>query len=139
MRAWKGLPLAIFNLLIVQTSYTWIKDTSAPTAILTGAPTGTNNTTSLNVVVSGTDVVYYQFKIGETSSTVCSNATGYSSDIAVAQSIQSNISALANGGVTLCVIGKDSGGNYQSMASSNYCRLDKRHRIANYFFGPVRL
>jgi formylglycine-generating enzyme required for sulfatase activity len=100
------------------TSYTWIKDTSAPTAILTGAPTGTNNTTSLNVVVSGTDVVYYQFKIGETSSTVCSNATGYSSDIAVAQSIQSNISALANGGVTLCVIGKDSGGNYQSMASS---------------------
>lgn len=100
------------------TSYTWIKDTSAPTVIFTGAPTGTNNTTSLNVTVSGTDVVYYQFKVGETTLTTCSDNSGYSSDTAIAQNIQNNISGLSNGSITLCVIGKDSAGNYQPVASS---------------------
>lgn len=100
------------------TSFTWMKDTSAPTAILTGAPAGTNNITSLNVSVSGTDVAYYQFKVGETSSTTCADNSGYSSDTAIAQNIQSNISGLSNGSITLCVIGKDSAGNYQAIASS---------------------
>lgn len=100
------------------TSYTWIKDTLPPTAILTGTPSGTNNTTSLNVFVSGADVTSYQFKVGETSTTTCSDGTGYSADVAVEQNIQSNISGLSNTSITLCVIGKDAAGNFQPFASS---------------------
>lgn len=90
----------------------------APTATLSNIPSNSSNVTALNITVGGTNVVFYQYKVGETSSTTCSDSSGYSSDTAVAQNIQSNISALANGSITLCVIGKDSAGNYQPIASS---------------------
>ena len=62
----------------------WTKDTAAPTATLTNAPTGTNSTVTLNVTVAGTDVTQYKYKVREGATTACSNSAGYSSVVAIA-------------------------------------------------------
>jgi hypothetical protein len=100
------------------TSTTWTKDTAAPTATLSGQPTGTSSTTTLNVTVGGTGVTSYKFKVGVSTSTDCANTTGYSGQTAVATKITSNISGLADGDVKLCVIGADDAGNWQTEASA---------------------
>ncbi|MEY4629947.1 MAG: hypothetical protein RIQ81_67, partial [Pseudomonadota bacterium] len=53
------------------TSVSWVKDTTPPTASLSGQPTGSSNTTLLNVTVGGTGVVSYKFKVGVSGSTDC--------------------------------------------------------------------
>lgn len=99
-------------------THTWTKDTAPPTAILTGAPTGTNNTQNLNVTVGGTGVVSYQYKVGVSGSTNCTLSTGYSSDVLINQNITTDITALSDGSITLCILGKDTAGNLQLAASS---------------------
>ena len=47
------------------TAVSWTKDTSAPTATISGEPTGTNSTAVLNITVAGADVSHYKFKIRE--------------------------------------------------------------------------
>ncbi len=100
------------------TAATWTKDTTAPTASLSNAPTGTNNTTTLDVTVGGTGVVNYKYKVGVNSTTDCSNATGYSASRAIATKITDSISGLADGSIELCVIGQDSAGNWQTESSA---------------------
>lgn len=99
-------------------SYTWTKDTTPPTAIISGAPSGINNTLNLNITVSGTDIVSYQYKVGTTASTNCASSTDYSSDILSSVAITSSITALGDGSITLCVLGKDAVGNTQALASA---------------------
>jgi len=97
-----------------------------PVATLTGQPTGTSSTTTLNIIVGGTGVTHYKYKIVEAPYTVdCTSATGYSADIAVATRIQNNITALADGGIRLCVIGKDASDNYQLVSSSTIANWTK--------------
>lgn len=96
----------------------WTKDTSAPSATLSGAPTGSSNVTTLNVTVGGTDVASYRYKIGASGSTDCSSSSGYSSDTAVGTPITHDISGLAEGTLRLCVVGKDAVGNEQAHSSS---------------------
>ena len=50
-------------------------DATAPTATLTGAPTGTNNTTTLAVTVGGTDVTHYKSVVAAGAS--CPTGTVY--------------------------------------------------------------
>jgi hypothetical protein len=100
------------------TTYTWVKDTTPPTATLSGTPTATNNTTALNITVAGTDVIAYQYKVGVTGSTDCTSATGYSGDTLISQNITSSLSAIADGSITLCVLGKDAVGNEQALSNT---------------------
>jgi len=103
------------------TSATWITDLSASPAILTGAPTGTNNTTTLNISVSAvnsSDIVQYKYKVGETSNIDCSSDTSYSSATAIANHISTSLSTLIDGAITLCVVAIDNRGNQQSYASA---------------------
>ncbi len=100
------------------TSATWTKDTVAPTAVLSSVPTGLSSTTSLNIAVSGTGVATYRYKVGVSGSTDCSSMTGYSSAIAVGTAIQDDISALADGGITICALGLDAASNLQAAASA---------------------
>ena len=90
-------------------------DTAAPTATLSGAPSGTNNTTTLAVTVAGTGVTHYKHKV--VTGSACT-ATGYGSETAVATTITDDISSLADGSIILCVLGKDTAGNWQSTATS---------------------
>ena len=103
-------------------------DTTAPTASVSGQPTGTNNTTTLDVTVAGTGVTHYKHKV--ITGTSCTTG-GYGSETAVATKITDSISSLAEGSISLCVIGKDSTGNWQSEGSGNPCRLDEGHDRAD--------
>jgi hypothetical protein len=100
-----------------QKSISLTKDSLAPTATLTGALSGVSRITDLNVTVGGTDVATYRYKIGSTDSTNCSVTSDYFSLITSAVPITDNVSALAEGSVTLCVLGRDAAGNSQATAT----------------------
>lgn len=101
-----------------QGSFAIAIDTTAPTATLSGAPSGASPSTGLSVTVGGTTVASYRYKVISGSSTGCSSGSGYSSIMAVASLISSSIAGIADGSVTLCVLGRDSLGNEQTYASA---------------------
>jgi hypothetical protein len=73
-----------------------------------------NNDPTLDIDVGGTDIVFYSFAI-VTDATPCSSAS-YSSEIPVSTNITGSLSG--EGVVRLCVIGKNSVGVWQDMASA---------------------
>ena len=103
----------------------WTKDTTAPTATITDAPTATNNASVLDVTIAGTDVTEYKYKLRVPAMQPVRFVSGYSAAIAVATHITDNISALADGALELCVIGRDSAGNWQTEASADDGQLDE--------------
>ncbi|MFN3454356.1 MAG: FG-GAP repeat protein, partial [Pseudobdellovibrio sp.] len=60
--------------------------------------------TALNIQVGGSGITQYRYKLGA-SPLDCSDASGYSSLISVSTPITDNLSGLADGSVTLCVVG----------------------------------
>ena len=95
-------------------SRTITRDTVAPAAAdpaLTGVPTGTSRVIALTVTVSGTDLTHYKHKTVAADS--CATGT-YSASTPVATDITTDISALPDGVVTLCLIARDTAGNWQS-------------------------
>jgi|GEM_PF-3153770 len=102
------------NVSSMSTSNAVTFDNIAPTATATGSPTGTSAKYVLNIDVGGTDVVTYKYKLGLTASTDCSNSVNYSGEISASVNITDNISSTADGGMTLCVVGKDTAGNWQT-------------------------
>jgi hypothetical protein len=104
-----------------QLTLTLQKDTVAPTAILIGAPTSGSysNATSLSVNVIGADVSEYLYKFGDSSTTDCSIATGYSNATPHTTPISIDSTTMgADGGKRLCVRAKDASGNVQALTSA---------------------
>lgn len=101
-------------------SASWTKDILPPVAsdiTLSGVPSGTNNTTLLNIDVTGTEFVSYRYKL-DTSDT-CSVDTGYSlSDIANTTPITNDISSFSDGVLYICVRAKDSASNETSASGA---------------------
>lgn len=93
-----------------------IFDNIAPLATLSGQPTGNSAKYALNIDVAGTDVVSYKYKLG--SAVTCTDSAGYSAEISASTNITDNISALANGTIQVCVVGKDTAGNWQTYTTS---------------------
>ena len=93
-------------------------DTTPPVATISGFPTGTSNTTVLQITVAGTDVTAYKTKSVAGSAILCAATSDYGSETAVGTRIASNISTLADGSVTICVIGRDAAGNWQTEATA---------------------
>lgn len=87
-------------------------------ATLTGVPSAASNATSLSVAVGGSQVVAYQYKISTSGGASCTIAAGYSADIPVANLITDSLTGYTDGSLTLCVIGKDASGTYQTLAQS---------------------
>ena len=90
-------------------------DTTAPVVTISGQPVGTNDAGTLAVTVAGAGVTHYRHKV--IAGTGCTSG-GYGSEIVVATAITDTISTLADGSITLCVVGKDSAGNWQTSATS---------------------
>ncbi|MCB0368277.1 MAG: hypothetical protein KDD45_02270, partial [Bdellovibrionales bacterium] len=103
----------------ILTSDGWIVDTITPTASLIGNITSPNNNTVFSGTVNSTDVSYYQYKIGTTGSTFCSNSLGYSSFIPIATPISQSLTGIPDGSVSLCLIAKDAAGNIQNYATAS--------------------
>ena len=95
-----------------------IKDTSVPSAVISGTPSATSRTTNLDLIVSGSGVIFYKFKIGSASAVDCSAAAGYSSEATISSHLTADISGLADVTIRLCVVGRNAAGNYQSFSAS---------------------
>lgn len=96
------------------TSYHWVRDSVAPTAVITaGQPPAATNDSNYNITVGGTDVVKYVYKLA--TSNTCSNPAGYSAETAVSNHISGSVSG--EGFKWLCIKGRDAVGNYQATAS----------------------
>ncbi len=94
------------------TGATIVRDTVAPTAVLSGAPAAFTKDANFNVTVSGTDVVQYSYGVQAWTSTWCSS---FSSFIDVGTTITAAIGT--DGYKTLCVNGRDLAGNAQTSTS----------------------
>lgn len=88
-------------------------------ATLSGTPATLSNATALNVDVGGVSITQYQYKVGVAASTNCSSGAGYSGWMSAATNITTNISALADGALRLCVVGHD-GSNPQAYSSATF-------------------
>ena len=98
-----SLPLSV---LVPQVAYA-----AAADAVLTGAPTGSSNVTTLNVTVgSDNGVTHYKYDV--VAGTACTNLT-LSASTAIATKITEDISSsgsnIADGSVSLCVAGSTDG------------------------------
>lgn len=108
------------------TSYTWIKYTSlTPIATLTGIPNSPSGSQFLDLTVGGTQVTHYQYKVGLSSTINCTSSVGYSLEFPISSRITDNISGLSDGNLTVCVIGKDALGQYQSYTNSSVYSFEK--------------
>ena len=96
------------------TTASFIYDSTAPTVVVTGAPTDRSNVTTLSVSVAGSTVTHYKHKIVTDSS--CTTGS-YGSEVSVTTRITDTVT-IADGAVTLCVIGSDIAGNWQSPATT---------------------
>ncbi|WP_374078618.1 CUB domain-containing protein [Bdellovibrio bacteriovorus] len=98
-------------------SRNFVLSTLPPIAVINGAPTGSSIEASVIVNISGTNVGSYKYKFGSAAN--CSDSAGYSAEINAATSLTLNQSALPNGSVTLCVVGKSSiNGLWQDYANA---------------------
>lgn len=102
--------------------YTYHLDRTAPTISSTGHPTvSVSNVASWTETFSSVDVKEYKYKIGESSSTNCTQQcsldVGYSNWIPVSSqsSVAIDISSLADTNIKLCSCGKDAASNEQSV------------------------
>ena len=86
-----------------------------PVATVSGVPSGASDVVTLDVTVGGTDVTHYKHKVVQGSS--C-GVGGYGNETAVGTKITDNLSSYRDGTLTLCVLGKDSAGNWQTSATS---------------------
>lgn len=107
----------------------FILSTAAPTATITGAPTGTSIATTIAIAVGGINVDKYKYKFG--AGVVCSDASGYSAEIAVATATNLDQSVVANGTVNLCVIGRSSvNGVWQTAANATTASWTKDSEVS---------
>ena len=104
-------------------SRTVTRDTVAPAAIVSGAPSGSSRVTVLAVTVSGADVTHYKHKT--ITGTTCP-AGNYGAETAVATEITEDISALADGSVILCLIARDRAGNWQPESTATAVSWTKK-------------
>ena len=107
-----------------------VVDTVPPTVALTSpAPTNVSNATTATATVGGTDVTHYKHEIVAGAS--CSGVTYDGSEVAVGTAISdaTAITPLADGPVSLCVIGRDQAGNWQ--------RTGTRHGWTKDTTGPT--
>jgi hypothetical protein len=94
------------------------KDTSIPSAVLTGTPASPSNAAALNTTVGGSSVTAYKFKVGPAISLDCSVSTDYSAEIAAATLITTSVAAQADGNLKICAIARNAAGNYQDLSSA---------------------
>lgn len=93
-------------------------DTTPPALVtLHNAPSGDSGIENLDVSVGGTDVSHYKYKLG--ANTIdCSSNTGYSGELPIATKITASLGSYGNNSdLRLCVMGRDSAGNWQGTAA----------------------
>lgn len=112
--------------------YRWIKGkrkvVNPPVAIVSGHPVGNSEVTELDLPVSAVqpnDYAAYRWKIGSTPDMNCSSEEGYSDEILGDMNIVTSIKDIPDGGITLCALAKNNGGEWQSLSRPTIVRWVK--------------
>ena len=92
------------------------RPTEYPVAVVSNTPIGTNQQTSLSMPVAAKNIAAYRYKIGSTPNTNCSEESGYSEEIPGTMSIDTEITEIPEGGVTLCALAKNTDGIWQPLS-----------------------
>lgn len=95
-----------------------LRNTGASWVTLMGAPTGSSAANALAVNVFGNGIIQYKYKLRESSDLECSEPAGYSAAVEIAVPITDSLASRAEGTLELCVVGSDSGGQWQSESSA---------------------
>ena len=93
----------------VHTEALHIPEPPPPTVTLTGMPTGIDNTDMVSVTVRGRGATHYKYSVG--AGEACGD---YSNPTPIHRRLSVNVSALPDGTVTLCVLGKNLAGVWQT-------------------------
>lgn len=93
---------------VVSIPYTFTYTSSTVVALLTQLPTLTSSDSALHVIVGGTNVDEYRYKIGPSSTTDCTSAAGYSAYTSISGNISDDLTSFDDGLLKLCVQGRDS-------------------------------
>lgn len=88
-----------------------------PVATQIGAPTGENALSVVIIFVRGYDITHYQYFIGKMSDSCLTGA--YSPETSIEQSITENVAEM-EGGIKLCLIGKNSAGVWQDKSVATF-------------------
>lgn len=111
-----------YQSLATATTRTWTKDTSAPTAVISGHPlVSPSNVTNFVLDVSGAAVTAYKYKIGISED--CSNTAGYSAEIP--EGTDTPLTLSSEGTYVLCAIAKNAAGTWQLEASASSVTWDR--------------
>ena len=93
----------------VHTEVLRIPEPPPPTVTITGAPTGVNNTDVVRVTVRGRGVTHYKYSVN--TGEQCGE---YGNPTQIHRRLAVNVSALPDGTVTLCVLGKNTADVWQT-------------------------
>jgi outer membrane protein OmpA-like peptidoglycan-associated protein len=105
--------------------------TEYPVAVVDNAPVGTNTQTSLSMPVSAKNIEAYRYKIGSTPNMNCSEESGYSDEIPGTMSVDTDITDIPDGGITLCALAKNTSQVWQPLAQpSIYTWIKSRGKPA---------
>lgn len=99
------------------------KDTTPPTAVVTGVPTSIVLGAGVMLNVDPSDVVQYRFAVSTVSQADCNNIGNYGAPLAVATPI--DVSTPTPALYFVCVLGIDFAGNQQSVSTPTIERLTK--------------
>jgi hypothetical protein len=103
---------ALQNEQAAVTTYTWEKDTTAPTATLSGTPASLSNSTTLNISISDSDSYQYKYAV-----TTAGNCTGASYGAYRDASLPITDALGADDVYRVCVISQDVVNNEQAVAT----------------------
>jgi len=92
----------------------------SPEAMIFSAPSGESSVTVLAVDISGTGVTHYKYKLASGGSEICADSSDYQGEFSVDVRITAGFSALADGPVTLCVVGRDVSETWQDFADATF-------------------
>jgi len=108
------------------TTVTWVVDTAAPIATLSGEPVSPSNQDSATLTVGGDEVTHYRYRL---------DGENYSSEIAVEEGIV--LSYLGDGSHTLAVVGRDEAGKWQTEPTAATWTVDTHAPAASFDYSPT--
>lgn len=97
----------------------------APRAEVQNAPQGNSAQTALSMPVTAKNIAAYRWKIGSTPKMNCHVEDGYSDETPGELSIDTDITNIPDGGITLCALAKNTDGVWQSLNKPTIIRWVK--------------
>lgn len=104
------------------------RPTEYPAAQVSNVPSDSSDQTKLNMPVTANKIAGFRWKIGSTAKMNCQQEAGYSKEISGDLVINTDVSATADGGITLCVLAKNEDGVWQSLSKPTVYTWTKKHK-----------